>query len=68
VFVTLARDRVFAGYALTIAFAYASLFGYLAGSPFVLQELYGLSSTQFSVAFALNRWQKSGTVLIGCAR
>ena len=53
-FVSLARDRVFAGYALTVAFAYASLFGYIAGSPFVLQEVYGLSATQFSLVFALN--------------
>jgi len=45
---------VFAGYALTVAFAYASLFGYIAGSPFMLQEVYGLSATQFSLVFALN--------------
>jgi MFS transporter, DHA1 family, multidrug resistance protein len=61
-FATLARDRVFAGYALTIAFAYASLFGYIAGSPFVLQELYGLSPTQFSLVFALNA---AGLVALG---
>jgi DHA1 family bicyclomycin/chloramphenicol resistance-like MFS transporter len=53
-FVDLARDRIFAGYALTVAFAYASLFGYIAGSSFVLQEVYGLSATQFSLVFALN--------------
>src|SRR6266545_618238 len=53
-FVDLARDRVFAGYALTVAFAYASLFGYISGSPFALQEVYGLSATHFSLVFALN--------------
>src|SRR3954470_18136840 len=53
-FVSLARDRVFAGYALTVAFAYASLFGYISGSSFALQEVYGLSATQFSLVFALN--------------
>ena len=53
-FADLARDRVFAGYALTVAFAYASLFGYISGSSFVLQDLYGLSATQFSLVFALN--------------
>src|SRR3954449_6552747 len=36
-FVALGRDRVFTGYALTVALAYASLFGYLAASSFVLQ-------------------------------
>jgi DHA1 family bicyclomycin/chloramphenicol resistance-like MFS transporter len=50
----LAADRAFTGYALTIAFAYASLFGYIAGSSFVLQEIFGLSATQFSLVFALN--------------
>ena len=53
-FIELARDRVFAGYALTVAFAYASLFGYISGSPFALQEVYGLTATQFSLVFALN--------------
>src|SRR3954453_2389325 len=41
-FADLARDRVFLGYALTVAFAYASLFGYISGSPVALQEQYGL--------------------------
>jgi DHA1 family bicyclomycin/chloramphenicol resistance-like MFS transporter len=61
-FLSLARDRVFAGYALTVAFAYASLFGYIAGSSFVLQEVYGLSATQFSMVFALNA---GGMVVLG---
>ena len=61
-FLSLARDRVFAGYALTVAFAYASLFGYIAGSSFVLQEVYGLSATQFSLVFALNA---GGMVALG---
>ena len=53
-FDALARDRVFAGYALTVTFAYASLFGYISGSSFALQEVYGLSATEFSLVFALN--------------
>ncbi len=53
-FIDLARDRVFTGYALTVAFAYASLFGYISGSPFALQEVYSLTATQFSLVFALN--------------
>ena len=61
-FVGLARDRVFAGYALTVAFAYASLFGYISGSSFVLQDLYGLSATQFSLVFALNA---AGMIVLG---
>ena len=50
-FVGLARDRVFVGYALTVAFAYASLFGYISGSSFALQDVYGLTATQFSLVF-----------------
>ena len=61
-FLGLARDRAFAGYALTVAFAYASLFGYIAGSSFALQDLYGLSATQFSLAFALNA---AGSIVLG---
>ena len=61
-FVGLARDRIFAGYALTVAFAYASLFGYIAASSFVLQDIYGLSSTQFSLVFAANA---AGMILLG---
>jgi MFS transporter, DHA1 family, multidrug resistance protein len=61
-FVDLGRDRVFTGYALTVALAYASLFGYLAASSFVLQDLYGLSATQFSLAFALNA---AGSIVLG---
>lgn len=58
----LLSDRVFLGYALTTAFAYASLFGYISGSSFALQEHYGLSATQFSGVFALNA---AGMVAIG---
>ena len=61
-FAGLARDRVFAGYALTVAFAYASLFGYISGSSFVLQDLYGLSATEFSLVFALNA---AGMIVLG---
>jgi DHA1 family bicyclomycin/chloramphenicol resistance-like MFS transporter len=58
----LARDRMFVGYALTVAFAYASLFGYISGSSFALQEHYGLSATQFSAVFALNA---AGMIVLG---
>jgi MFS transporter, DHA1 family, multidrug resistance protein len=58
----LVRDRVFVGYALTVAFAYASLFGYISGSSFALQEHYGLSATQFSAVFALNA---AGMIALG---
>ncbi|HEY7815215.1 MAG TPA: multidrug effflux MFS transporter [Nakamurella sp.] len=61
-FAKLMRDRVFVGYALTVAFAYASLFGYISGSSFVLQEQFGLSPMQFSLMFAANA---AGMILLG---
>jgi MFS transporter, DHA1 family, multidrug resistance protein len=63
-FVALARDRVFVGYALTVALAYASLFGYISGSSFALQEVYGLTATQFSLVFAANA---AGMIVLGLA-
>ncbi len=50
----LLRDRRFVGYVLCGAFVYAMLFAYIAGSPFVLQEIYGISPQGFSLLFALN--------------
>jgi DHA1 family bicyclomycin/chloramphenicol resistance-like MFS transporter len=61
-FVGLARDRVFVGYALTVALAYASLFGYISGSSFALQDVYGLTATQFSLVFAANA---AGMIVLG---
>jgi DHA1 family bicyclomycin/chloramphenicol resistance-like MFS transporter len=49
---------------LTVGFAYASLFGYISGSSFALQELYGLTPTQFSLVFALNA---AGMIVLGLA-
>ena len=54
VFRALAADRDFAGYVLACGFAMAAMFAYIAGSPFVLQEIHGVSPTGFSVAFATN--------------
>lgn len=53
-FRALAGDRAFAGYALTIGLAFAAMFTYVSGSPFVLQDIYGLSPQAFSIAFGVN--------------
>jgi DHA1 family bicyclomycin/chloramphenicol resistance-like MFS transporter len=50
----LLRDRHFLGLALIGGFGVASFFAYLANSSFVLIDHYGLSSRQYSVAFAAN--------------
>jgi DHA1 family bicyclomycin/chloramphenicol resistance-like MFS transporter len=47
----LLTDRGFIGYALCTGLAFAGVFAYISGSPFVLQEIYGLSPQQFSLCF-----------------
>lgn len=56
-FVTFGRllsDRGFVGYVLVQGFIIAGLFAYISGSPFVLQNIYGLSAKAFSLCFAVN--------------
>jgi len=50
----LLADRSFVGYALSSGFAFAAMFAYIAGSPFVLQDIYGVSPQLFSVVFGVN--------------
>ena len=49
----LAKNRVLLVHLGIIASSYAGLFAWISGSPFVLQDLYGLSAFGFAVAFAL---------------
>lgn len=78
---TLVADRVFLGAVLNQGFLYAALFAYLAGSTFVLQDIYGLSPLGYALAFGLNsagfmtfgylagrgaeRWSVAGTLATG---
>lgn len=80
-FRSLAADRQFLGAVLTQGFLYAALFAYLAGSTFVLQDVYGLTPLQYALAFGLNsagfmvfgylagraaeRWSIAGTLGVG---
>jgi DHA1 family bicyclomycin/chloramphenicol resistance-like MFS transporter len=50
----LLADRSFAGYTLGSGLAFAAMFAYIAGSPFVLQDVYGLSPQAYAGVFALN--------------
>ncbi len=50
----LLRDRSFMGYALAQGLVMAAMFAYIAGSPFVLQNVYGVTPQGFSLLFALN--------------
>ncbi|WP_331888992.1 multidrug effflux MFS transporter [Williamsia sp.] len=45
-------NRHYVGYTLTLAFAFMVLFGFISASPFVLQNIMGLSTTAYSAAFA----------------
>lgn len=53
-YAVLLRDWHYLGLVFIGGCAMAGFFVYLAGSPFVLIEHYGLTSTQYSIAFALN--------------
>ena len=52
-YVSLLRDRRFAALAVIPGLTQAVVISYVAGSPFVLREQFGLSGRQFSLAFAL---------------
>lgn len=53
-FKTLITDRVFMGYALAQGFIMAGIFAYVAGTPFVYQNIYGVSPQTFSLLFGMN--------------
>ena len=53
-YLSLLRDWHYLGLVFIGGCAMAGFFVYLAGSPFVLINYYGLSSTQYSMAFAFN--------------
>lgn len=50
----LLTDWHLVGYVLINGFAFAAMFAYISGSPFVLQSVYRLSPQQYSVVFAVN--------------
>lgn len=50
----LLADRQLVGYVLVNGLAFAAMFAYISGSPFVLQTLFGLSPREYSVVFAVN--------------
>jgi DHA1 family bicyclomycin/chloramphenicol resistance-like MFS transporter len=54
VFGGLLRDRTFTACVLACGLSFAAMFAYIAGSPFVLQEVYDVSPQTFSVLFAVN--------------
>jgi DHA1 family bicyclomycin/chloramphenicol resistance-like MFS transporter len=50
----LVRDRRFMGLTLCFGLFFGAVFSYIAGSPFVLEDIFGLSPQIFGVLFAAN--------------
>jgi DHA1 family bicyclomycin/chloramphenicol resistance-like MFS transporter len=53
-FALLLRDRRFVGFVLVVGLGGGAMLGYIAGSSFVLQEVYGASPQLYGVLFAAN--------------
>lgn len=53
-FAIVLSDRRFLSAAMAGSFAFGAMFAYIAGSPFVLQELHGMSPQRYSAAFGAN--------------
>ncbi|RJX40474.1 Bcr/CflA family efflux MFS transporter [Paenibacillus pinisoli] len=50
----LVSDRIFMGYALVNGILFAGVFAFVAGTPFIYQNMFGVSPQLFSILFALN--------------
>lgn len=61
-FAFLLHDRPLVGYTLGRALGAAALLAYVAASPFVFQDVYGLSAQGFGVVFGVN---SAGLILMG---
>ncbi|MGX7731333.1 multidrug effflux MFS transporter [Rhodococcus sp. 2H158] len=53
-FGTVIGNRRFVGYAATFALGFGAMFSYISASPFVVQEVLGMTPGQFSLIFAVN--------------
>ena len=50
----LAHERVFMGYVLTLGFVNAAMFAYIAGAPFLFEDIHGVSAQAFGLIFGIN--------------
>ncbi|MGN7308043.1 Bcr/CflA family efflux MFS transporter [Bacillus subtilis] len=63
---SLLKNRSFMGYALTVGFIHGGSFAYVSGTPFVYQDIYGVSPQVFSILFGINGLAIiSGSFIIG---
>jgi DHA1 family bicyclomycin/chloramphenicol resistance-like MFS transporter len=54
VFGALLTDRSFVPFAVSGGLSFAAMFAYISGSPFVLENIYGLSPPLYGIAFGVN--------------
>ncbi|ASU78704.1 Bcr/CflA family drug resistance efflux transporter [Actinopolyspora erythraea] len=47
-------NRGYAGYLLTFCFSFAGLFAYISASPFVIQNVMGMSTSAYTIVFSFN--------------
>lgn len=47
-------SRQYVGYTLTYAFAFSTMMAYISASPFVYQDMIGMSEVQYGLTFGLN--------------
>ena len=62
-YLRLLRDRHFLGHTLAVALPTAGMFAYIAGSPFVYMELFGVTPEHYGLFFGLN-----ALGIMGCAQ
>jgi DHA1 family bicyclomycin/chloramphenicol resistance-like MFS transporter len=53
-FLELVTDRIFLAYAAVLGLNFAAMFSYIAGSSFVLEDIYGVSPQEYGVIFGVN--------------
>lgn len=53
-FSTILKNRQFTGYALAQGFLIGGVFAYVSGTPFIYQNIYGVSPQVFSLLFGMN--------------
>jgi DHA1 family bicyclomycin/chloramphenicol resistance-like MFS transporter len=53
-FSELLHDRFFASYAVVMGLGFASMFSYIAGSSFVLEDIHGVSAQAYGLIFGMN--------------
>lgn len=60
----LATDRGFVGHTLPSGLAFGAMFAYISGSPFVLQDIHGLSPQAFGLVFGVNALGLTGATYL----